>query len=494
MNKLLQRQIAKYNGSTDELPDSVMKFLQTVSDSYDHYEKDRRLLERSIELSSMELKELNGKLKKETEEESKEVYRQLKDSLAIITKDDEVDIQSDFDNRKLSHMASIIKSETEKRKAAQIELNNSEIRFRSLIENSADGLMIIDEKSMTQYISASVTRILGYELADTVGKPLITYFHPEDREELMDVFRKIYSNPEQTYTTVYRVRRKDGTYIWIEGTSTNLLHISSVNGVVINFRDITERKKSKDALQETNNQLRKSNSELDRFVYSVSHDLRAPLSSMLGVVELIETEVTSEEMAVDINHLKSSIHRLDGFIKDILDYSRNTRTEVEPAEVNFSEKVNEVKQNLKYMSGNTYGVDVEVSLQESCTFYSDNMRLGIILNNIISNAIRYSDPKKNRQLVLVKAIINENKALITIEDNGIGISEENVPKMFEMFYRVSNKSEGSGLGLYIVKESVEKLQGKISVESNLGTGTKFTIELPNQKLINSHSLKKITHV
>lgn len=492
MNKLLKRQLNKYLGGEENLPENMLRFLQTVSDSYDHYEKDRRLLERSIEISSMELKELNGKLKRETEEESKEVFKQLKESLVLINEDNEEIIPSDLDYQKLSHLAGIVKGETEKRRIAEIELKNSEYRFRSLIENSADAIMIVNDRSEPVYLSTSVTRILGYKPEDVTNIPIYNFFHPNDFEELKDLFKRVYTNPERTYTTEYRVRKKEGNYIWVEGTSTNMLHIDAVNGVVINFRDIDDRKKAKDKLEATNRELRKSNSELDKFVYSVSHDLRAPLSSMLGVIDLIESEVTSEEMAVDVNHLKSSINRLDGFIKDILDYSRNTRTKVEAAEINFEDKLQEISQNLKYMNRTGGGPSIKIKVDGDTPFYSDNLRIGMILNNVISNAIRYSDPAKENCYVDVEVEVSEHNAELTISDNGIGIEEENIGKLFEMFYRVSKKSVGSGLGLYIVKEAVEKMQGRIAVESKLGSGTTFKITLPNQ--LGSINSQKLAYV
>ncbi len=174
--------------------------------------------ERSIEISSMELKELNGKLKRETEEESKEVFKQLKESLVLINEDNEEIIPSDLDYQKLSHLAGIVKGETEKRRIAEIELKNSEYRFRSLIENSADAIMIVNDRSEPVYLSTSVTRILGYKPEDVTNIPIYNFFHPNDFEELKDLFKRVYTNPERTYTTEYRVRKKEGNYIWVEGS------------------------------------------------------------------------------------------------------------------------------------------------------------------------------------------------------------------------------------------------------------------------------------
>jgi len=225
--------------------------------------------------------------------------------------------------------------------------------------------------------------------------------------------------------------------------------------------------------------LMKANQELDKFVYSVSHDLRAPLSSMKGVIGISKGETTDTLLTENFDYLEGSIKKLDTFILDILDYSRNSRLEVKREEINFKEMLNDISDNLKYMSGSTRKVDIKININNGKTFYSDRSRLNVLLNNLISNAIRYQNPVINDPFVNVKIDMSDTETNIVIKDNGIGISKENLGKIFDMFYRVSDNSIGSGLGLYIVKETINKLSGKIEVESELGKGTAFNIQLPN---------------
>lgn len=241
-----------------------------------------------------------------------------------------------------------------------------------------------------------------------------------------------------------------------------------------------EEQAQRNALLQTNEELRKSNKELDRFVYSVSHDLRAPLSSMLGVVGLCEMGEMDPFIQKNVSLLKSSIKKLDGFIIDILDYSRNSRLEVNTQEVHFADLLTDVCNNLKFMCAEDQRkVEVRTKIQNGVAFHSDRSRLSIILNNLISNSIRYQNPQQADPFVEIEVAITPSSADIRITDNGIGIESKNHEKVFNMFYRVSTQSVGSGLGLYIVKETVEKLNGVIKLESEPGKGTVFNIHLPN---------------
>lgn len=229
-----------------------------------------------------------------------------------------------------------------------------------------------------------------------------------------------------------------------------------------------------------NQELKTANYELDRFVYSTSHDLRAPLNSMLGLIEIAKDDTTEELMIGHLEMLKENAEKLDNFICDILDYSRNSRMEIEKQKINFRELLNEVTQNLKFMGDTNRRVDFKVDIIGNASVYSDKNRLTTILNNLISNSIRYQNFKVSNPFVNIKIDISNIETNIVVEDNGIGIQQDLHPKIFDMFYRVSRESVGSGLGLYIVKEAIYKLNGDIKVQSEIGHGTTFTIKIPNK--------------
>jgi signal transduction histidine kinase len=250
-------------------------------------------------------------------------------------------------------------------------------------------------------------------------------------------------------------------------------------GIIGVSNDITERKTAELKLAQQNKELIKTNSELDRFVYSVSHDLRAPLSSMLGIIE-ISLDVTEEELIRQhLSMLKGNVKKLDGFIGDILDYSRNARMEVKNERIIFADLLNEIKGNLKYMGGAHRLVDIKIELNDNAPVFSDKTRLSIVLNNLISNAIRYQNQAINDPFVKIQIDTAGNQTVLTISDNGIGIRKEYHEKIFDMFYRVSEASVGSGLGLYIVKEAITKIDGVVELQSEPGKGSIFIITIPN---------------
>lgn len=242
-----------------------------------------------------------------------------------------------------------------------------------------------------------------------------------------------------------------------------------------------ERNKAESSLLEQNTQLTKINKELDRFVYSASHDLRAPLKSILGLVRLAKVDCKEgniELLQECLMMIEQSIFKLDTTIKEIINYSRNTRTEIYKENIHLQTLMDEVFENLQYIEG-TEKIEKEITIDETIPLISDPDRLKIIFNNIISNAIKYHDQEKKRSFISVKIKVNKTKALVEIKDNGIGIESEYISNIFNMFYRGTEKSEGSGLGLYIVKETLEKLKGTIQVSSEIQKGTKFTLEIPN---------------
>ncbi len=261
-----------------------------------------------------------------------------------------------------------------------------------------------------------------------------------------------------------------------------ITRIVNIVGVLMEKdKAVTDNKLSLERIKTQNEELIKTNSELDRFVYSTSHDLRAPLMNVLGLVDIVELTITDEKPKKYLEMMKTSVTNLDNTIKEILEYSKNTRTEIEIEEVDLHEITEEVLSGMQFMEGSDR-VEKRLNFDMEVPFFSDKNRLKVILNNLISNAVKYQNKNEPNLYVSVNAVITSSKAEITIVDNGIGITAQYQEKIFDMFYRATTQGSGSGLGLYILKETLNKINGKISVSSTPNVGTTFKVEIPNVKL------------
>lgn len=266
-------------------------------------------------------------------------------------------------------------------------------------------------------------------------------------------------------------------YVDISFTVNFLLGLLS--SVLILHFVMDRNRESEQQLINKNKELKKINKELDRFVYSASHDMRAPLSTLLGLLNL--AKISSKPAEIKDYHEKmfERIQTMEGFIKEVTDYSRNSRLELRSSRLNLRSIVDEVKNSFEFLSGEAC-VNVEIDIDPDLEFNSDKERLKVIINNLLSNAIKYSDPNKPNRFVKIQAFINNNCCFIRISDNGIGICSEHQEKIFNMFFRASEKSDGSGLGLYIVKETVQRLKSQINCQSEEGVGTTFKLIIPTE--------------
>ncbi len=228
-------------------------------------------------------------------------------------------------------------------------------------------------------------------------------------------------------------------------------------------------------LENVNASLASRNEELDRFVYSTSHDLSAPLKSILGLINVFRLEPTRAERFKLIDMMEKSIFRLESFIHEIVDYSRNSRNKVKYKEIALEPFIHDILENHTFHP-NYDKIDIRLSLDME-TVITDQVRLKIIFNNLISNAIKFIDHKK-KSFLHIKIIHSNGNTVYTFEDNGIGIPDEYSERIFEMFFRANDKADGSGLGLYITNECVKKLNGRIHLNSERGKGTTFTLEIP----------------
>ncbi|MCK7559278.1 hybrid sensor histidine kinase/response regulator [Chitinophaga sedimenti] len=230
-------------------------------------------------------------------------------------------------------------------------------------------------------------------------------------------------------------------------------------------------------------ELEKTNDELNRFIYSTSHDLRSPLMSVLGIINLSRLDNSVTDPNGYMNMIEMCVTRLDGFIQKIIEYYRNSRLELEFEQIDFNNLIRDCTDTFKHQ--NT-AINFNVEVDQPVEFKGDTFRISVILNNLISNAVKYQKPEEENPTVNLIVKVEPHKAAIRIEDNGIGILSEHLNNIFKMFFRSKNNNKpGSGIGLYIVKEALTKIGGTITVDSRYGEGTQFEITIPNRNEFDS---------
>jgi signal transduction histidine kinase len=208
--------------------------------------------------------------------------------------------------------------------------------------------------------------------------------------------------------------------------------------------------------------------------------LLSPLASVFGLINLANVEDDKTKLHYYFELQEKTLWKLENFVTDLLIYSRNTRLEIGREKIDFDRLVEDSLQLYTHL-GNYEKIEKIVKIDQQHAFISDEKRISVILNNLISNAIRYSNPYQHAPYLSVNILTDTQKALVEISDNGLGIASKHIPKIFDMFYRGDATAKGSGLGLFIVKDTVTKLQGTIKVTSEVNQGTTFKITLPSLK-------------
>jgi PAS domain S-box-containing protein len=364
------------------------------------------------------------------------------------------------------------------------DLIGSEHRFRSLFDNAPQCMLVVDLKS-EKIINANKSAVALFKYStDDLLKMGPRELSPEWQSDgiasdtqIKGDIEKLLKGKKVSNEWVYNDAHGDEIQAEV---SINLLYDTDMSQVIVNIIDVTEKNNTKEILKLQLDELKKTNSELDRFVYSASHDLRSPLKSMLGLSNMIIDDISldNRNQLEQMGMMQSSIIKLDNFIEDILDYSRNARKEVEKKAIDFEQTIDEIMKNLAHMDG-ADSIELKLEINQKMEFISDRARVNMILINIISNAIKYKDTSKENAIIVVSVKCSIDYATIIIDDNGIGIDEKNLGRIFDMFYRATKFSTGSGLGLYITKEAIEKVNGSIKIESKLTSGTQVSIRIPN---------------
>lgn len=362
----------------------------------------------------------------------------------------------------------IIKDITGQREAV-VAVKRTEKLFFQLFQNSPLAIVMLDEGGAVVRVNKGFEELFGYSQRELVGKGLNQFIVPEELEAEGNDLNSLISSERVIRQESFRFRKDRARLsVIIYGVPVRFEdHTIGIFGVYV---DITERKQVEE-------ELKIRNAELDNFVYKVSHDLRAPLSSVLGLVNLAAMPGNSDSLAEYFSMVGQKVNQLDHFISDVLSHSKNLKMEVKVAKINFGEVIEKTFSQLYYLKG-VDKIKKEIAIHAE-NFYSDPWRISEVFRNLISNAVKYR--RLNIEIPAIHILIRSNSdfAEILFKDNGTGIDPKNLPHVFDMFYRASEQSAGSGLGLYIVKNAVEKLGGEITVESTLGAGTTFRLKLRN---------------
>ena len=230
--------------------------------------------------------------------------------------------------------------------------------------------------------------------------------------------------------------------------------------------------------KEKTDEVEKKNKELDNFVYKVSHDLRGPISSLLGLYNVVKLDIADENSLHYFNLYHEQIKRLESIILDFIDLTRLKESDIENSLIDFNKIISQCIKAYNYMP-NFNTISFNTKIDKSIAFYSDKSSINSILQNLIENAIKYSNLSKDPFVNISISLTNTNKHLeIKVEDNGTGIHKKFQSKIFDMFFRANDRIQGTGLGLYILKTAVNRIKGHVSFSSEHKKGSTFVVTLP----------------
>lgn len=363
----------------------------------------------------------------------------------------------------------VILTDITEKKLREAEARKTERLFTQLFENSPFAIVLLDEKGHVKHVNGGFETLFGFNDIELLGHSLNKFIVPEELQSEGDSINKsIATSQIVRLETVRQNREGKHLNVIVYGVPVNLN--DQTIGIFGVYVDITHRKNVEE-------ELKTRNAELDNFVYKVSHDLRAPLSSILGLVHLAALPGNNDSLDDYLKLIGTKIHDLDRFITDVLSHSKNLKMDVQVNLINLHELIQATFSSVSYLKGvDTIKLDVDI---RGGAFHSDPWRLSEILRNLISNSIKYRNTTISNSKIEVRAVVTPTACNLQFSDNGMGIASHHMAKVFDMFFRATEKSDGSGLGLYIVKKAVEKLGGNIKMDSQEGIGTRYEILIPN---------------
>ncbi len=366
--------------------------------------------------------------------------------------------------------------------------NQNKEHFRELIKNSYNMIVLIGSDGVQHYVSESCEQILGFRPEELMNIPVIEeMIHPEDRQKTLLDLQAIIAN-KGVGGTQYRHRHKNGGWVYLEAFGTNQLDNPYVQAVILNIRNITERKLIEKTLQEKELHLKQLNAGKDKFFSIIAHDLKSPFNSILGFSEILIEQVQErnlEEMESYAMGIRYSAKRTLDLLNNLLVWSQSHtgRMKYNPVNINLVDLLRETI-HIVENSARQKSIAVKYDLPDELIVFADKEMLATVIRNLLSNGIKFTRPGGG---VKIGASVRGNFVQVNFKDNGVGLSAENINKLFKIEDSYSTpgtcKEQGTGLGLLLCKEFIEKHGCEIGVESKEGKGSNFWFTLP----VASHS-------
>ncbi|AZQ64372.1 PAS domain S-box protein [Flammeovirga pectinis] len=376
---------------------------------------------------------------------------------------------------KLLRFVGAITDITERKRSE--ELNQSKkIWLKSMI-NAAKDSFIAEYSGRVANYNKGLQRLLGYNnYFDLRGKVFLDFFDEKDHSRILKYRQQCRIGDISTPSKIeVKIKTRSKGYIDVE-LSANLAKIKGKLFTIFNAHDISKRKEFEQGLIDKNKELEVTNKELDRFLYSTTHDLKGPITSIKGLVNLAHKEAPEVVKEIYLPMMDKNVDRILELIKDFGEFLRNNRNKIKANEINFKNELDEIINSHKYIVPDDFKMSIEVNLDDK--FIIDKNRLRSILTNLLTNGVKYVDFRKDEHSLNIKVDRVKDGVSIKFIDNGEGIEKSDHQNVFDMFYRASELSEGTGLGLFIVKEAIQVLSGSINLSSEIGVGTEIEVYLP----------------
>lgn len=366
----------------------------------------------------------------------------------------------------------------------------SEKRFRALVENSSDAIALTDPQGCILYASPSVTRVLGYQPRDIVGRKALDFVHPGDRRQLRRAMRNMLEQPRVPLPFQMRASRKTGEWCWVEATGSNLLDEPGIAAVVFNCRDIGDRKAAETALRRSTIALRQANASLEQFAYAAAHDLQEPIRNVALYLELLARD-HGHQLDAGANELikvaTEGALRMQTLTRDLLVFTRSLAEDASSETggpvpwADSSQVAAEVVDNLKNRIQEcaaqvTWGSSADAHLPSLPIHRAHLLQ---VLQNLVGNALKYrgDDPPR----IHISAVPAGDEWFVGVADNGVGVPAEYRDRIFGIFKRLHGREiPGNGIGLAICSRIVAHYRGRIHVEPRLGGGSVFSFTLPRE--------------